>query len=48
VIKSLAQHLSGRAFVAADAVGLHPYHLHWLAVAGGRLALAGLNAQALV
>jgi probable phosphoglycerate mutase len=47
VIKSLAQHLSGRAFVAADAVGLHPYHLHWLAVVGGRLALAGLNAQAL-
>jgi probable phosphoglycerate mutase len=48
VIKSLAHHLSGRAFVAADAVGLHPYHLHWLAVAGGRLALTGLNAQALV
>ena len=48
VIKSLAHHLSGRAFVAADAVGLHPYHLHWLAAAGGRLTLAGLNAQALV
>ncbi len=48
VIKSLAQHLCSRAYVAAEAVDLHPYHLHWLAVAGGRLALAGLNAWALV
>jgi probable phosphoglycerate mutase len=48
VIKSLAQHLCGRAYVAAEAVDLHPYHLHWLEVAGGRMALGRLNARALV
>jgi probable phosphoglycerate mutase len=47
VIKGLAQHLCGRAYMAADAVELHPYHLHWLAAAGGRLTLAGLNARPL-
>lgn len=47
VIKSLAHHLFGRAFVAADAVGLQPYCLHWLTVTGAAMAFEGLNAQAL-
>jgi broad specificity phosphatase PhoE len=47
VIKGLAHHLCGRAYVAADAVCLQPYHLHWLTVADGQMALDGLNAQAL-
>lgn len=47
VIKGLAHHLCGRAYVAADAVCLQPYHLHWLEVVGGRMALAELNARAL-
>ncbi|HWR92699.1 MAG TPA: histidine phosphatase family protein [Desulfobacterales bacterium] len=47
VIKGLAHHLCGRAYVAADAVCLQPYHLHWLEVIGGRMALAELNARAL-
>jgi len=47
VIKGLAHDLCGRAYIAADAVCLQPYHLHWLTVADGRMALAGLNARAL-
>jgi probable phosphoglycerate mutase len=47
VIKALAQHLCGCAYTAAESVGLRPYHLHWLTAAGGRVALAGLNARAL-
>lgn len=47
VIKGLAHHLSGRAYIAAEAVCLRPYHLHWLTAADGRVALAGLNARAL-
>ncbi len=47
VIKSLAHHLSGRAYIAAEAVCLRPYHLHWLTAAGGHVALAGLNVRAL-
>ena len=43
VIKGLAHHLSGRAYIAAEAVCLRPYHLHWLTAAGGHVALAGLN-----
>jgi probable phosphoglycerate mutase len=47
VIKSLAHDLCGRAYLATDAVCLQPYHLHWLTVVDGRMALAGLNARAL-
>jgi probable phosphoglycerate mutase len=47
VIKSLAHHLCGRAYVAASRICLQPYHLHWLTVSGGRLALDGLNTRAL-
>lgn len=47
VIKSLAHHLFGRTYVAADAVGLQPYCLHWLTVAGAAMAFEGLNARAL-
>ena len=44
VIKCLAHHLRGRAYTAAEPVCLRPYHLHWLTVAGGQIALTGLNA----
>ena len=47
VIKSLAHRLCGRAYVTSDAVCLQPYHLHWLEVADGRMALAALNARPL-
>lgn len=47
VIKSLAHHLCGLAFVASDGVCLQPYHLHWLEVAAGRMTLAALNARPL-
>lgn len=47
VIKSLAHDLYGRAYPAAAAVCLQPYHLHWLTVVGGHMALAELNARAL-
>jgi probable phosphoglycerate mutase len=47
VIKGLAHHLCRRAYVAGDAVCIEPYHLHWLEVAGGRMALAALNARPL-
>jgi probable phosphoglycerate mutase len=47
VIKGLAHHLLGRAYIASEAVCLQPYHLHWLTVAAGRVALDGLNARAL-
>jgi probable phosphoglycerate mutase len=48
VIKSLAHHLCGREYIAADAVSILPGHLHWLTVTDGRLALDGLNARPLV
>jgi probable phosphoglycerate mutase len=47
VIKSLAHHLCGLAFVASDGVCLQPNHLHWLEVTAGRMALAALNARPL-
>jgi probable phosphoglycerate mutase len=44
VIKCLAYHLSGRDYIAAAALTVEPYHLHWLEVAGGRIAIEALNA----
>ncbi len=47
VIKGLAHHLCGQAYTAGESVCLRPYHLHWLTVAGGHIALTGLNALSL-